>query len=254
MQNEEFVELKIVSSLDNTEQPSLFYQAKGAERRPMLVGFHTWSCDRFNQIKNMLPYAQKYNFNLLLPEFRGPNRNNNPNCTTACASEYAKQDVFDAIEYIKKHFEIDEENIFALGASGGGHMALMCGAKEPKAFKAIGAFVPVCDLERWAKENSNYAPHVYACCEGDPVEMRKRSPNNYIQELSLANLKIFHGKFDHIISYKQSFDLYQEIMEIAPTARVFLEIFDGGHQIHMESAFDWLLSQYKKQELTTVTG
>ncbi len=260
MLNEEFVELKIVSSLDGTEQPSLFYQAKGAEKRPLLVGLHTWSWDRFNQINNMLPYAQKYNFNLLLPEFRGPNMEVNssgyisPDCTKACGSEFAKQDVFDAIEYVKEHFAIDEENVFALGLSGGGHMALLCGAKDPKAFKAIGAFVPVCDLERWARENAGYAPHVEACCSGDVAEMKKRSPSSYIKELSLTNLKIFHGKFDPVVSYKQSFDLYQEIMKAEPRARVFLDIFDGGHQINMEAAFDWLLSQYKKKELTTVTG
>ena len=260
MQSGEFVELKIVSSLDCTEQPSLFYQAKGERKRPLLVGLHTWSWDRFNQINNMLPYAQKHNFHLLLPEFRGPNMKVspsgyiNPDCTKACGSEYAKQDVFDAIAYVKEHYAIDEENVFVLGLSGGGHMALLCGAKDPKAFKAIGAFVPVCDLERWTKESAGYAPHVRACCNDSVEEMKKRSPSAYAKELSQANLKIFHGKFDNVVSYKQSFDLYQEIIKIAPTSRVFLDIFDGGHQIDMETAFCWFLSQYKEKELTTVTG
>ena len=43
-------EILIKSTIDNTLQPSLFYQAKG-ENRPLLVGLHTWSYNRFNQIK-----------------------------------------------------------------------------------------------------------------------------------------------------------------------------------------------------------
>ena len=84
--------------------------------------------------------------------------------------------------------------------------------------------------------------------------MKKRSPSSYAKELSLANIKIFHGKFDDVVPFKQSLDLYQAILEIAPSARVFLDIFDGGHEISMEHAFDWLLSQYNKKELATVSG
>ena len=48
----------------------------------------------------MLPLAEKYDFNLLLPEFRGSNLNTNPNCTYACGSDFAKQDVKDAIDFV----------------------------------------------------------------------------------------------------------------------------------------------------------
>lgn len=254
MQEKDLIEIKVLSSLDQTEQPSLFYQASGAEKRPLLVGLHTWSFDRFNQIENMLPYAKENNFHLLLPEFRGPNKKDNPEYQKACGSEYAVQDVFDAIEYAKTHFAVDEENIFLLGASGGGQVALLCGGKNPKLFKAIGAFVPVCDLQRWARENTWYAQLVNACCNGSEEEMQKRSPVSYVQELTKANLKIFHGKFDPVVSVKQSLDLYAEIMRIDPASRVFLDIFDGGHEINMKVAFAWLLSQYKKERLTAVTG
>ena len=78
-------ELLIPSTLDGTLQPSLFYRAS-APCRPLLVGLHTWSYDRFNQIKNMLPLAEKHDFNLLLPDFRGANTPQNPHCTEACGS------------------------------------------------------------------------------------------------------------------------------------------------------------------------
>ena len=245
-------ELKIKSSLDNTIQPSLFFKAS-EKNRPLLVGLHTWSFNRFNQVENILPYAQKYDFNLLLPEFRGTNLASNPNCVKACGSKYAVQDIFDAIEYVKANYETDEKNIFLLGASGGGHMSLMCGANNPTYFKAIAAFVPITDLLRWTKENEGYAPHVQVCC-GSESEMRKRSPISYIKELSQTNLKIFHGKFDKVVSYLQSYDLYTNIQELNSDARVFLDIFDGGHEINMDVAFDWILSQYKKKELRAITG
>ena len=54
-------EIYIKSTIDDTMQPSLFYKADGEEKRPLLVGLHTWSADRFNQIKVMLPYAEKFN-------------------------------------------------------------------------------------------------------------------------------------------------------------------------------------------------
>ncbi len=247
------MEIFVRSTLDGTSQPSLFYQASGAGKRPLLVGLHTWSFDRFNQTENMLPYAEKYDFNLLLPEFRGPNKQDNPEYQKACGSKYAVQDVFDAIEYAKTHFAVDEENVFLLGASGGGQVALLCGAKNPKLFKAIGAFVPITDLVRWTKESKGYAPHVQACC-GSEEEMRNRSPITYIKELSQTNLKIFHGKFDKVVPYLQSYDLYTKIQELNKNARVFLDIFDGGHEMNMDVAFDWLLSQYKKKQLRTVTG
>ena len=65
-------EIWIPSTMDSTLQPSLFYRSDLSGKRPLLVGLHTWSWDRFNQIENMLPLAEKLGFHLLLPEFRGP--------------------------------------------------------------------------------------------------------------------------------------------------------------------------------------
>ena len=92
-------EILVRSTVDGTMQPSLFYQSSNPGR-PLLVGLHTWSYDRFNQIENMLPYAEKYDFNLLLPEFRGPNLVSNPQKTLACASVEAKTDIKDAIDHV----------------------------------------------------------------------------------------------------------------------------------------------------------
>lgn len=247
-------ELWIQSTADGTLQPSLFYQASGTEKRPLLVGLHTWSFERFNQIKNMLPYAQKYNFNLLLPEFRGNNLESNPNCRQACGSEYAKQDIKDAIDYALEHCNADPENVFLLGLSGGGHMALLMCGFCPEYFRAAGAYVPITDLLKWREQHPNYGRHAMACCGGSEEEMRVRSPMSYLDTIAKANLKIFHGKYDPVVPVSHSLELYDALMKKYPTSRVFLDIFDGKHQIDMEAAMYWLLSQYRPVAITDVTG
>ena len=246
-------EIYVKSTLDETLQPSLFYKSTSAQKRPVLVGLHTWSCDRFNQIQNMLPFCEKYDFNLLLPEFRGANLISNPNCHQACGSALAKQDIKDAIDYLIENENIDKDNVFLLGLSGGGHMALLMAGMCPQYFKAVGAYVPITDLTKWVKENAKYAPHITACCSCKE-EMVKRSPITYLDTIAKSNLKLFHGKYDAIVPVTHSTTLFNAIMDKYPAASVYLDVFDGGHEIDMQTAAYWILSQYKPTEKTLVTG
>ena len=84
--------------------------------------------------------------------------------------------------------------------------------------------------------------------------MDLRSPVSYIDEIAKANVKIFHGKYDNLVPVIQSIDLYQKIYEKYPDAKVFLDIFDGGHEIDMEAAMYWILSNYNGGKKTEVTG
>lgn len=247
-------EIYVKSTIDSTMQPSLFFKSGKSGKRPLLVGLHTWSYDRFNQINNMLPYAEKYGFHLLLPEFRGPNLSSNPNKFDACGSLAAKQDIKDAIDYVTEHEEVDTDNIFLLGASGGGHMTLLMCGFCPEYFKAAGAFVGITDLKKWKDENKNYTEHVLACCNNDESEMLKRSPISYIDTIAKANLKIFHGKSDPSVPFMHSVNFYNALLDRHPDASVYLDIFDGGHNMSMETAMTWLLSQYSKEKEESVTG
>ncbi len=247
-------EILITSTLDGTEQPNLFYSAEGSEKRPLLVGLHTWSFNRFNQVENLLPLAKENNFNLLLPEFRGPNLFGNKDREKACGSEYAKQDICDAVDYIINSKNIDTDNIFVLGLSGGGHMALLMAGYKPELFRAVAAFVPICDLEEWTKQSPGYKNHILACCSDDVEEMKKRSPISYLESISKTTVKLFHGKWDNVVPYTQSLNFYKEMITFYPASRTFLDIFDGGHQIDLKLAFHFILSQYKKTEITTITG
>ena len=254
-------EILVRSSIDGTMQPSLFRRAE-KENRPLLVGLHTWSYGRDNQIGNMLKPSENHDFNLLLPEFRGKNTPLNPNCRDACGSEKAIADVLDAIDYVCGNYDIDENNILLLGLSGGGHMALLTAAKAPNRFRAVGAFVPVIDLARWHRESSgirSYQECIEACLGGTVEEVgidayNARSPIGHIDEIAKANVKIFHGKYDPVVNFRQSLDFYNELLSRNPDARVYLDIFDGGHQINMKVAFDWFYSQMRGVEMIEVTG
>ena len=245
-------EILVPSTIDGSLQPSLFYRAS-VPNRPLLVGLHTWSHDRFNQINNMLPYAQKNDFNLLLPEFRGSNLIDNENCTQACGSVLAKQDIKDAINFVLQE-DIDATNIFLLGLSGGGHMALLMAGFCPELFKAIGAFSPITDLRKWTLENENYRRHVLACCGGDASKMLLRSPCYYTDKIAKANLKLFHGRWDTVVTPSHSIDLFRLITENHREARVYLDLFDGYHEIDMEMAMHWILSQYLGTGRKEITG
>lgn len=236
-------EILIRSTLDGTAQPSLWRRAASAEKRPLLVGLHTWSYDRFNQVNELLPLAEKYDLNLILPEFRGPNLESNPQRSLACGSVYAMQDIRDAAEWAIREQGADPERAYLYGASGGGHMALMMAGYCPDLFTAVAAFVPITDLKKWAEQNAHYRPHILACCGGDEEEMAKRSPMSHIDWIAEANVKIFHGKYDPSVPCTHSVELYRAVSEKYPRSRVFLDIFDGGHETDEAAAMHWFLSQ-----------
>lgn len=251
-------EILVKSTIDGSFQPNLFYEAEGM-RRPLLVGLHTWSCNRFNQVENMLPLARKNNWSLLLPEFRGENLPTNQNGKDACGSLKAKQDIADAVNYVKVNYSIDEDNIFLLGASGGGHMALLMAAYSPGLWRAVCSFVPITDLATWYEENEAYRAGIEHCCgeySPDNEEYRKRSPIYYVDEIAKAQVKIYSGKWDKSVPCHHGLDLYNEIFKKHSDARVYFEMFDGGHQMLIDDAERWLISHISGNELkkTDVTG
>ena len=133
-------------------------------------------------------------------------------------------------------------------------MALMMAGYRPERFKAVGAAVPICNLADWAEENPGYGVHVRACCSDSEEEMLERSPISHLDNIAKANLKIFHGKYDPVVPVTQSIKLYNRLFEQNPGCRVFLDIFDGGHEMDFEEAFYWLLTQYKGRDSVKATG
>jgi dipeptidyl aminopeptidase/acylaminoacyl peptidase len=238
-------EIQVSSSFDGSLQPVLFDGAQGDSPRPLLVGLHTWSAERRNQENVLLPLSRERNWNLLLPEFRGPNLLSNADGKNACGSSAAKQDILDAVLYIQEQNRCSTE-IFLYGGSGGGHMALLMAAQKPKLWTAISAWCPITDLFQWRKQNENYRPHIEHCCGGLPDDgeniaqnYRERSPIFHAAQIAHSTTFIHHGKWDTSVPFSHSTNLYAEITRLNSEANVFLEIFDGAHEAHAERALNW---------------
>ena len=48
--------------------------------------------------------------------------------------------------------------------------------------------------------------------------------------------------------------LYNELLTHSPSANVYLEIFDGGHEMYAEGVEMFIRSQYKTENDETLTG
>lgn len=59
--------------------------------------------------------------------------------------------------------------IFLLGGSGGGHMALLLAAKAPVRWKGGSAWAPITDLAAWHHDKPVYVANLAACCGGNPA-------------------------------------------------------------------------------------
>jgi len=256
-------QIMVESTLDHTMQPSAFWAADTTDGpKPLIVGLHTWSRDRFTEIKNMFPWAQKLGWHLLLPEFRGFNTPENPHPMEACGSQLAKQDILDAVEYVKAHHSVDTDNIFLVGGSGGGHMALLMAGYAPTFWRAVASFCPITDLEAWYHEKrynpegAKYADDIIACCGGEPGpatygEYRYRSPLTYAAEIARSNTSIWTGVFDPSVPSHHGYDMFNAIYPQYNDAHVFLHMFNGGHQMFLTWAEEWFLSQLKQNESET---
>jgi predicted esterase len=260
--SDQIKEISVVSSIDGSEEKNLFFHPGGAEKVPLVIGLHTWSFDRNNKV-GLLDFCQQRRWGLLLPEFRGPNLLSNPRATQACGSKLAMQDVIDAINFVSASYPIDSSNIFLFGGSGGGHMALMLAAYAPEIWRGVSAWCPITDLREWHRyygKSSNYSVHLEACCGGAPGdnaavdnEYAVRSPISYLEQLMKAKLYIHHGRGDHSVPYSHTLTLALKLEEMGHQ-ELFFEIFDGGHEIRNNRAFDWFDSLMKHTNKDALTG
>ena len=254
-------EISVRSTIDGTLQPSLFFHP-GGEAAPLVVGLHTWSYDRFNQEKNYLPLCEEYGFALLLPEFRGPNLVSNPINSEACGSDLARQDVIDAVKYACENFAVDRDNVFLLGCSGGGHMALLAAETAVELFRAVEVWCAVSDLVKWHEFqpecDRDYSPHIEACLGGVPAERFaeyvKRSPARHVAALKDIPVSIHHGRHDPVVPFRHSVELAKHL-EAVGNDRVYLDVFDGGHEQLPHHSFEWFAKLAgRKKHAVGITG
>ena len=161
--------VQYLSDADRTQQPAMFYAPKSKDPVPLLVGLHTWSGD-YRQSALGAAYAKwciAKGWAFIGPNFRGPNRT-----PQATGSEPAVKDVLSAVDYAKARVKVDASRIYLVGASGGGHMALLMAGRAPKLWAGVSAWAGISDLKAWHREctkaKRKYARDIELSCGGPP--------------------------------------------------------------------------------------
>jgi lysophospholipase L1-like esterase/dienelactone hydrolase len=200
----EIKELTYQASIDQSSQPMLMLAAKAGEKRPLLVALHTWS-GTYAQADGEPAYARwciENDWYFIHPDFRGPNLT-----PDACGSEKVVQDILDAVEYMKKHYNIDSDRIYLVGVSGGGYAALLMAGRAPELWAGVSAWASISDIRAWWEQKSapasKYAANIEQAVGGRPDQNKsaarecvKRSPITYLDKAAGVNLDINAGVTD----------------------------------------------------------
>ncbi|RYC67719.1 GDSL-type esterase/lipase family protein [Spirosoma sordidisoli] len=147
-----FRQVRIPSRLDGAVQPAFFYASQQPRPQPLVVSLHTWSGD-YRQVDSLALLARRRDWNYIHPNFRGPNRT-----TNACCSQYALQDMEDAIDYAIANGNVDTSQIHVIGVSGGGYATLCLYMKTRRAINSFSAWVPITNLVDWYYETMSRDP------------------------------------------------------------------------------------------------
>ena len=199
----------IKSSADGTAQSALFWVPPGAGSEqagggvPLLVSLHTWSStfDHYDSLPGTLAGCIKKGWVFISPDFRGPNVR-----PEAAGSDLAVQDVLDAVEFARRNASVDGGRIYLLGASGGGHLALLMACRAPRLWAGISVACPITDLPEWYRfceeRKFAYADMMRKCFGGPPdvsereAEYRRRSPLFCLENTSGVPIDIQTGLLD----------------------------------------------------------
>ena len=284
-----FTRIKVTSSIDHTEQDAIVVvPSTGASTKPrgLAVFLHAWSVDYTQRQPEVESEADKRDWLLLIPNFRG--RYDHPD---ACASPLAQQDILDAMTWVKGHYTVDDKRVYALGLSGGAFMTMLMVGKHPEIWAAGSEWAGISDLAAWFTNEhatDRYATNLRACFGGAPTdsatlaaEYKARSPLTYLKPGLGVPIDLNAGKEDPTVAFQHTLRAFQALVPgavteqdaapikmgvpfpAAPSLRmdaltgrriylrrevqdVRLTIYDGRHEWFPKAAFAWL-EQFQRQ-------
>ncbi len=115
------IEIKVISSIDGTEQLNRVYLPSKSEAKPLLVFLHSWSPGvraRQHSMVGISPTsAVGHSCSRTFVEKTTTRKH--------CGSELDRQDILDAVKAVLAKTEIDRSRIYLAGTSGGGHMSML---------------------------------------------------------------------------------------------------------------------------------
>lgn len=137
-----------------------------------------------------------------------------------------------------KHYSIDEDRVFLLGASMGGYGVWAVGLKTPHLWAGLSAMAARSDTWRWLKlDPHEVAPWKLPLYQADDPRFLERNA---------LNVPVFfqHGGADPIVPTEHSRLIYEDWKRLGYAAR-YREIPDGDHYIYWQAssydmAFEWM--------------
>jgi pimeloyl-ACP methyl ester carboxylesterase len=194
----------VVSTSDGTSQPSYLIlppsYEHGTQKTPIVVSLHSWSFGVEQRNEELERAVGEKGWLYLFPDFRGRN-----DTLEACASDVARRDVIDALEWVTERYVVDLDRVYLTGVSGGGFMTLAMVASYPDRWTAASAWVPLSDLRAWYDFHAGdqYGEMTRECVGGDPgddpsvaSEMEGRSPLHTLGNAADVALDIAAGRLD----------------------------------------------------------
>jgi dipeptidyl aminopeptidase/acylaminoacyl peptidase len=139
-------------------------------------------------------------------------------------------DVVQALQWLSRQPGVNPERMGLLGFSQGGQVALLTAGLTPKV-KAVVAFFPVADLERWAQTTQApgikdaYIPAV--CAKG--LGLQAKSPIYAACRIDAPTLLI-HGDQDTRVPMDQSLDMAKAMLDCGKKVQLQL-VKGGGHTL-----------------------
>ena len=139
-------------------------------------------------------------------------------------------DIVKAVQWLSHQPGVNPERIGLLGFSQGGQVALLAAALTPEV-KAVVAFFPVTDLDRWAQTTQTpgikdaYIPQV---CAKD-LGLKAKSPIYSACAIHAPTLLI-HGDQDTRVPMDQSLEMAKAMLDCGKTVQLQL-VKGGGHML-----------------------
>jgi hypothetical protein len=146
---------------------------------PLIVDLHQWNSGEKTSFGNDFRLDTAVNvrgWNYVRP-FLGSNRT-----PDGCCSVQQLDRVAEAISYAKKNGAVDVDEVFIVGASGGGYIGLCAMMQGDLDVAAYDLWVPISDIAVWHDQTrgTRYASDVRSCTGSsdilDLAEARRRSP------------------------------------------------------------------------------
>ena len=147
-------------------------------------------------------------------------------------------DVVRAVQWISRQPGVDPNRIGLMGFSQGGQVALLAAGLTPKV-KAVVAFFPVADLERWAQTTQTpgikdaYIPET--CAKG--LGLKAKSPIHAACAINAPTLLI-HGDRDTRVPMDQSLQMAKAMLDCGK--KVQLQLVKGGEHTLKKGHKGWV--------------